>query len=85
MLGMQPKSSTTWTNKEAFGSKRTKIVVKILSLDFPFQRYDKLMKILDRIIFYLRIVHSLDYYQATEYPNEDKMPNRIGIMYCFYS
>ena len=46
-----------------------------------FQRDDKLMKILDRMTFYLRIVHSLDYYQATEYPNEDKMPNRLGIMH----
>ena len=47
-----------------------------------FQRDEQIIRILDRMIYYLRIVHSLDYYQATEYPNEDKMPNRIGIMHC---
>lgn len=30
---------------------------------------------------YLRIVHSVDYYNHCEYPNEDEMPNRCGIMH----
>jgi len=34
------------------------------------------------MILYLRIVHSIDYYSANEYPNEDEMPHRCGIMHC---
>ena len=30
---------------------------------------------------YLRFVHSLDYYNHAEYPYEDDMPNRLGIMH----
>ncbi|KAL7306441.1 hypothetical protein TKK_0001857 [Trichogramma kaykai] len=40
-----------------------------------------LLKVLDRLILYLRIVHSVDYYNHCEYPNEDEMPNRCGIMH----
>ena len=36
----------------------------------------------DRLLFYLRIVHSVDYYNHSEYPNEDEMPNRCGIMHA---
>jgi hypothetical protein len=36
----------------------------------------------DRLILYLRIVHSVDYYSHSEYPNEDEMPNRCGIMHA---
>lgn len=35
-----------------------------------------------RIILYLRIVHSVDYYNHCEYPNEDEMPNRCGILHA---
>ncbi|KAJ8322207.1 hypothetical protein KUTeg_000678 [Tegillarca granosa] len=34
------------------------------------------------MILYLRIVHSVDYYSANEYPNEDEMPHRCGIMHA---
>lgn len=37
---------------------------------------------LDKIILYLRIVHSVDYYNHCEYPNEDEMPNRCGILHA---
>ncbi|XP_031784780.1 serrate RNA effector molecule homolog isoform X3 [Nasonia vitripennis] len=40
-----------------------------------------LVKVLDKLILYLRIVHSVDYYNHCEYPNEDEMPNRCGIMH----
>ena len=40
-----------------------------------------LLQVLDRMILYLRIVHSLDYYSASEYPNEDEMPHRCGIIH----
>jgi len=46
------------------------------------ERDDQLIRILDRMLYYLRIVHSIDYYQATDYPQEDFMPNRIGIMHA---
>jgi len=39
-------------------------------------------QVLDRLLFYLRIVHSVDYYNHCEYPNEDEMPNRCGIMHA---
>ncbi|XP_044751851.1 serrate RNA effector molecule homolog isoform X2 [Coccinella septempunctata] len=45
-------------------------------------RDDTLINVLDRIILYLRIVHSIDYYNHCEYPNEDEMPNRCGILHA---
>ena len=36
---------------------------------------------LDRLILYLRIVHSLDFYNQAEYPLEDEMPNRCGLLH----
>ena len=30
---------------------------------------------------YLRIVHSIDYYNGSDYPHEDEMPNRCGILH----
>uniref|UniRef100_A0A8D1VJH4 Arsenite-resistance protein 2 n=1 Tax=Sus scrofa TaxID=9823 RepID=A0A8D1VJH4_PIG len=41
------------------------------------ERDEKLIKVLDKLLLYLRIVHSLDYYNTCEYPNEDEMPNRL--------
>ncbi|XP_067011210.1 serrate RNA effector molecule homolog isoform X3 [Anabrus simplex] len=45
-------------------------------------RDEALIKVLDRLLLYLRIVHSVDYYNHCEYPNEDEMPNRCGIMHA---
>lgn len=45
-------------------------------------RDESLIKVLDRLLLYLRIVHSVDYYNHSDYPNEDEMPNRIGIMHA---
>ncbi len=45
-------------------------------------RDENLIKVLDRLLIYLRIVHSIDYYNHSDYPNEDEMPNRIGIMHA---
>ncbi len=33
------------------------------------------------MILYLRVVHSIDYYNGTEYAQEDSMPNRCGVIY----
>lgn len=49
--------------------------------DQTLERNEHSIKVLDRLIYYLRIVHSFDYYNATEYPNEDEMPNRIGLIH----
>jgi hypothetical protein len=46
------------------------------------ERDEELIAVLDRLILYLRIVHSVDYYNHAEYPNEDEMPNRCGIMHA---
>jgi len=42
---------------------------------------DKKLKVLDRLIVYLRVVHMVDYYNGTEFPNEDEMPNKIGVFH----
>ena len=39
-------------------------------------RDDELIQVLDKMVLYLRIVHSVDFYNHSEYPNEDEMPNR---------
>ncbi|XP_023313188.1 serrate RNA effector molecule homolog isoform X2 [Anoplophora glabripennis] len=46
------------------------------------ERDESLISVLDRIILYLRVVHSVDYYNHCEYPNEDEMPNRCGILHA---
>jgi hypothetical protein len=38
-------------------------------------------RVLDRLVLYLRMVHSVDYYNSIEYQQEDLMPNRCGIMF----
>jgi len=42
---------------------------------------DELAGVLDRLVLYLRLVHSLDFYHAALYQNEDEMPNRCGIFH----
>nr|XP_027195841.1 serrate RNA effector molecule homolog isoform X2 [Dermatophagoides pteronyssinus] len=46
------------------------------------ERDEELIKVLDRLLFYLRIVHSIDYYNHCDYANEDEMPNRIGLVHA---
>jgi hypothetical protein len=41
-----------------------------------------LLQVLDRMILYLRIVYSFDYYSTVEYPHEDAMPHRCGIVHA---
>ncbi|OCT90916.1 hypothetical protein XELAEV_18019533mg [Xenopus laevis] len=49
--------------------------------EITVERDEKLIKVLDKLLFYLRIVHSVDYYNTCEYPNEDEMPTRCGMMH----
>jgi hypothetical protein len=44
-------------------------------------RDENLLQVLDRVIIYLRLVHSIDYYNHGEYPHEDEMPNRCGMVH----
>jgi len=39
---------------------------------------DNLARVLDRLILYLRVVHSVDYYACRIYPEEDDEPRRIS-------
>ncbi|XP_017092306.2 serrate RNA effector molecule homolog isoform X1 [Drosophila bipectinata] len=48
----------------------------------PIERDEHLLAVLDRLVLYLRIVHSVDYYNHCEYPYEDEMPNRCGIIHA---
>ncbi|CAH8457014.1 unnamed protein product [Dicrocoelium dendriticum] len=41
-----------------------------------------LAKVLDHLILYLRVVHSVDFYAGTVYPMEDLMPHRCGILHA---
>lgn len=52
------------------------------SNEVDIQRDDKLVEKLDVLLLYLRLVHSVDYYNASQYPNEDEMPNRCGIIHA---
>ena len=40
------------------------------------------VKVLDRMLLYLRVVYSFDYYSTVEYPHEDAMPHRCGIFHA---
>ncbi|XP_055012390.1 serrate RNA effector molecule homolog [Boleophthalmus pectinirostris] len=42
---------------------------------------ETLLQVLDRLLLYLRLVHSVDYYNFCEYPAEDEMPHRCGLMH----
>jgi len=46
------------------------------------QRDDELITVVDKMVLYLRVVHSVDFYNHSEYPNEDEMPNRCGILHA---
>lgn len=39
------------------------------------------VQVLDRLLLYLRLVHSVDFYNFCEYPAEDEMPHRCGLIH----
>lgn len=51
---------------------------------FVFIHDEELFKVLDKLLLYLRIVHSYDYYACAlePYNGEDDMPQKIGIMFA---
>ena len=50
--------------------------------ELSIERDMEFQTVLDRLALYLRLVHSFDFYSAVEYPNEDEMPHRCGIMHA---
>lgn len=50
--------------------------------EFEFKQNTELLKALDQVVLYLRVVHSFDYYASTEYIGEDDMPQKVGIMFA---
>ena len=44
------------------------------------ERNDEILRVLDKLLLYLRIVHSTDFYSCAQYP-EDEMPNRLGLLH----
>jgi hypothetical protein len=51
------------------------------SMEKSSEGNDELTAALDRLVLYLRLVHSVDYYKGLVYQNEDEMPNRSGIFH----
>lgn len=51
------------------------------STEVTVETDDKLLQVLDRLLLYLRVVHSVDYYNFCEYPAEDEMPHRCGLIH----
>ncbi|KAF7633128.1 hypothetical protein Mgra_00007491 [Meloidogyne graminicola] len=45
------------------------------------EKDNNLIKVLDRLILYLRIVHSIDFYAAIDYLKEDEMPHRFALIH----
>lgn len=70
------EKSTESEKSEDKGSKSTGA-----SRNIVLKRDKKAAYLLDNLILYLRIVHSIDFYNATEYQQEDWMPNRCGVLH----
>ncbi|KAK7586146.1 hypothetical protein V9T40_004022 [Parthenolecanium corni] len=75
------KNITTYLIEEASAEEE-----ELLGQNEPTEETDEkdphVYKVLDKMLLYLRFVHSVDYYNHCEYPNEDEMPNRCGIIHA---
>jgi hypothetical protein len=71
--------SKIWSFSFILDSSSSKLGSKPNSFDIEIDK--KYNKVLDRLVLYLRVVHSIDYYNSIEYQQEDLMPNRCGIMF----
>ena len=49
---------------------------------FARATFESFFQVLDRLVLYLRMVHSIDYYFAKEYSGEDDLPNRCGLIHA---
>jgi hypothetical protein len=62
-------------SREGMGQEQGEQLTTTLTVD------EQLAGVLDGMQLYLRIVHSVDLYNLTEYSREDEMPNRCGILH----
>ncbi|CAF0708312.1 unnamed protein product [Brachionus calyciflorus] len=67
-----------YLNEIEIDIKETKDANEII----PMEKDNKATELLDKLILYLRIVHSIDYYNASEYQQEDYMPYRCGVLHA---
>jgi hypothetical protein len=63
------------SSREGTGQEQGEQQTTTLTVD------EQLAGVLDGMLLYLRIVHSVDFYNLTEYSSEDEMPNRCGILH----
>ncbi|VEL08978.1 unnamed protein product [Protopolystoma xenopodis] len=75
--GSEAVDSVDGSNHAPTGSKPVGIPSTVVLESDP-----DLARALDRLIIYLRIVHSVDFYSASVYPMEDAMPHRCGILHA---
>lgn len=47
----------------------------------PSDSPEEVKNVVDKLLLYLRVVHSIDYYNQNDYKGEDEMPNRCGLMH----
>jgi hypothetical protein len=73
LLGVEKNDDSNENEKESSKNKEKS--------SFDIEIDQKYSNFLDKLILYLRVVHSIDYYQSIEYQQEDQMPNRCGIMF----
>lgn len=49
--------------------------------EFQFEQDENMLKALDKIILYLRVVYSFDYYAVADFTGEHDTPQRIGLIF----
>jgi len=74
------KGITDFLVEEA-SAEEEELLGPLAETDDSKSRASASLKVLDRLLLYLRIVFSIDYYNQTQYSSEDEMPNRCGIMH----
>ncbi|XKL59382.1 hypothetical protein PGB90_000398 [Kerria lacca] len=75
------KNITTYLIEEA-SAEEEELLGQNESIEETDEKDSLVFNVLDKMILYLRFVHSVDYYNHCEYPNEDEMPNRCGIVHA---
>ena len=66
---------------ELLDARATTVNTKTATESASFDLDEQATRLLDTLILYLRIVFSFDFYNATEYQQEDQMPYRCGLLH----
>lgn len=84
-ISFQPSSITKGTliNNSQVMNLQSSLQLQKLDITSPFYESDdsELLVVLDRLILYLRIVHSVDFYSPAFYMNEDLMPHPCRLIH----